>query len=763
MSSNYDEAFLKGLIKQMTFEEKVSLLCGASFWETASIERLGIPRMKLTDGPSGARGEDFNSGVKKYIKGVQGEGIGACIKHWACNEQETNRSSIDVRVSERALREIYLKPFEIAIKASQPYSIMTAYNVINGVHADSNKHLLTDILRDQWGYDGQAVADWGGMNSLAMALNAGTDLEMPGPPSWRTVDNIQKALDSGEVSMGTVEARVFENLKFLQRSGGFDHPAVVPERAEDLPEHRALIRRAGAEGAVLLKNQNKILPLDKRNIGSIAMIGLAKQCLSQGGGSAAVNPHHVTPYAAFEEAVGSTIQLNYAEGASVLRNLPACSEGVVDLDGRPGLSFQSFDEKGEAGATTNIPSSTFQSRDPTGFSRIMLTGTLTPSVSGKHYISLATLGNTKVYINDDLVYDIEGKSADFYAILMGVAVEDQKQYDIVAGQSYRIQLEARTVEDPEVQNSFLSKCLGFNFGFLAQPLMEADLLQEAIEAAKASDVAVVFVGNTPAWETEGADRESMNLPRDGSLDRLVSAVAKVNSKTVVVNSSGSPITMPWLDDVSAVLQAWFPGQEAGHSIADLIFGSRCPGGKLPVTFPRCLSDAPAFNDFPGDLEANYVEYKEGIYIGYRHYDQKPETVLFPFGFGLSYTAFHVSHVSLSSTILGYGQRLNVTADVTNIGIREGSEVVQVYVGSSCQGQIDKPVKELKGYAKVHLVPEAKQSVSVSLNAGSFAYFNEESGNWSVDAGKYMVYVGVSSTHTIAAQEVSIHAAFEFDP
>ncbi|KAF3033005.1 hypothetical protein E8E11_000309 [Didymella keratinophila] len=319
------------------------------------------------------------------------------------------------------------------------------------------------------------------------------------------------------------------------------------------------------------------------------------------------------------------------------------------------------------------------------------TGTLAPPVSGKHYISLATLGNTKVYINDDLVGRVPN----------------------VAGQSYRIRLEAHTVEDPDIQDSFLSKCLGFTFGFMAQHLMEADLLQEAVDAAKASDVALVFVGNTPAWDTEGADRETMDLPHDGLLNRLVSAVAKVNSKTVVVNSSVSPITMPWLDDVSAVLQAWFPGQEAGHSIADVIFGSRCPGGKLPVTFPRCLSDAPALNNFLGNLEANYVEYKGGFYIGYRHYDRKPETALFPFGIGLSYTTIDVSNVSLSSATLGYGQNLNVIADDTNTGKREGSKVVQVY---------------LKGYAKVHLAAKVMQSVSISLNTESFAYFNEGKGN-----------------------------------
>jgi beta-glucosidase len=694
--------------------------------------------------------------------GVQGEGIGACIKHFAANEQETNRSSIDARVGERALREIYIKPFEIAIKASQPWSIMTAYNVVNGAHADSNKFLLNDVLRNQWGYDGQVVADWGGMNSLATSLNAGADLEMPGPASWRSVDNIQRALDKNETSMETLERRVLENLKFLQRSGGFDHAVIPPERAEDLPEHRALIRRAGAESAVLLKNKDGILPLQEEDIGSIAMIGLAKQCLSQGGGSAAVNPHHeITPFQAFEEAVDGKVQLRYAEGASVLRNLPPCSKGVVDVNGNPGFSFQPFNEKGEAGPTRNHQSSTLQSRDPTGYSRVVLTGTFTPLVSGNHYISLATLGNTKVYINDELVYNIEGKSADVYAILMGVAIEEQKQFNFVAGEPYQIRLEACTVEDPDIEESFMSKCLGFNLGFMEQHIVEADLLQEAVDIASSSDVAIVFVGNTPAWETEGADRDTMALPRDGSLDRLITAVAAKNPKTIVVNSTGSPITMPWLDHVSAVLQAWFPGQEAGYSIADVIFGSAFPGGKLPMTFPKALSDTPAFDSFPGDLKANFVEYKEGIYIGYRHYDRKPDGVLFPFGFGLSYTTFDINNVSISAKSLGKDQSIEVTALITNTGVRPGSETVQVYVGPSNEGTIDRPLKELKGFAKVHLSPGAQQRISVSLDAESFAYFNEEMRKWAVDAGRYTISVGVSSARIVSTTEVEISASFEF--
>ncbi|PSN69431.1 hypothetical protein BS50DRAFT_550276 [Corynespora cassiicola Philippines] len=826
---------LEGLIKQMTVEEKALLLAGSTFWETNPIERLGIPRMKVSDGPNGARGENFDNGVKsacfpasvslaasfnnelaarigralaqetrtkgarvllgptvcphrhptggrnfesfsedpllagrlasEYIKGLQSEGIGATIKHFAVNEQESNRFTIDAHVSERALREIYLKPFEIAVKDSKPWSVMTSYNLINGTHADSSSYLLTDVLRKQWGYEGHVMSDWGGTNSVAASLNAGHDLEMPGPANWRTPENIQRALDNNDISMTTLDARVLANLKLLERSGAFEDPTIPPERADDLPEHRALIRRAGAEGAVLLKNENNTLPLDKSKLGSVALIGLAKQFLGHGGGSAAVNAHRkITSYEAFEEAVGDDVQLRYAEGARIWRNLPPCSEGIVDLDGKPGLSLQTFNAKGVAGPTKSYPNTTFRSFESADVARVCLTGTYTPSATGRHYISFATIGNSKVYINDELVYNIEGKSADVMALLLGVAKEEQKRFDFVAGQPYQIRLEASTVADLDNPLSFLSNnILGFNFGLMEQHLMEANLLQEAIDVAKASDVAVVFVGNTPAWETEGCDRDDMNLPHNGSLDQLITAVAAANPNTIVVNSTGSPISMPWIKDVSAVLQAWFPGQEAGHTIADILLGSTYPGGKLPVTFPKKLSDSPAWENFPGDLKANRVEYKEGIYIGYRHYDKKPETVLFPFGFGLSYTTFNISNVALSSSSFEQGQSLSVTADITNTGTREGSEIVQVYVGSKNQNAVDRPLKELKGYAKVHLTPGSKQSVSVPLDHESFAYFNESKGKWSVDQETYVVSVGTSSTDILAAKEVKVGAAFDFDP
>lgn len=609
------------------------------------------------------------------------------------------------------------------------------------------------------------MSDWGGTNSVADSLNAGHDLEMPGPAIHRTPINIQKALDGGDLSMETLNERVLANLKLLEKCNVFNDPSIPPEQAVDLPEHRSLIRRVGAEGAVLLKNDNETLPLEKDKVRSIAMIGLAREFMGHGGGSAAVNAHRkITAYEAFQEAVGGSVELKYAEGTRIWRSLPSICENVVDPDGKSGFSVECWDADGKALETQHIPSSHFRSFDTNGPSRVVLSGTYTPTVSGRHYISFSTIGNTTAYINDDEVFKYEGKSADVMAVLLGVAKEDQKRYDFVAGKKYNIRIEARTVADADSPLSFLSSnVLGFNFGLVNQELFEADLISEAVEAARASDVAIVFVGNTPAWETEGCDRDDMNLPKEGSFDKLIFSVVEANPKTIVVNSTGSPISMPWILDVASVLQVWFPGQEAGHVIADIVFGDMYPGGKLPVTFPIQLSHAPAYDNFPGDLEANRVDYKEGIYMGYRHYDQKPETVLFPFGFGLSYSTFDISNAAISSKTFSQEQQVKVTVDVTNTGNREGSETVQVYVGFNQDTSIDRPIKELRGYAKIHLAPGEKKPANVSLDRESFACFDETSKKWIVEAGKYSVLVGTSSKDIHATLDIEVGSGFHFEP
>ncbi|KAL2840404.1 glycoside hydrolase superfamily [Aspergillus pseudoustus] len=828
---------IKSLVSRMTLEEKISLLSGADFWTTTPVQRLGIPALKVSDGPNGARGANFRGGMTsacfpasvslaatfdrdlaarigkalaeetltkganvllgptvclhrdprggrnfesfsedpylagelatQYILGLQREGIGATIKHYACNEQETRRFTIDARVSERALREIYLKPFEIAVKNAHPWVVMTSFNLVNGEHSDSNKQLL-DILRS-WGFDGLVMSDWGGVNSVAPSLNAGLDLEMPGPPNKYSPSMVLAALENGEVSENTLNARVEALLRLLERTGKFASPEIPEERAVDSPEHRTLIRQAGAEGIVLLKNKNGALPIQKDRVKSVALLGFSKEYLGHGGGSAQVNSHRrITPYEAFEAAVGDSIELRYAQGAKAMRNLPVLSSNLMDDEGNPGATLHVWrmSDIDEGGTKANVAEAFFVSNEKSDATAATMTATFIPTITGNHYLGFSTVGNTTIFINDEPVFRYEGNYPDVMAFLFGVATEEKKQYYFIAGQEYRIRIEAKSAQDTTSGlETYALNIVGFMLTFMTEREHDGDLLSEAVETAQSSDVAVVFVGNTPSWETEGVDRESMDLPRDGSLDRLIAATAAVNPNTIVVNSTGTPITMPWLESVSAVLQTWFPGQEAGHAIVDVLLGKVNPGGKLPVTFPKSIADALSYGNFPGNLDELKVEYAEDVFIGYRHFDRRPEGVQFPFGFGLSYTTFELHNATAVPDLMSDNHgSIDVAVDVTNTGSLAGSEVVQVYVGPATSSVlVNRPIKELAGFAKIWLEPHETRRVPILVTMDSAAYWSEALSAWAVDAGAYRIYVGTSSVDIKCTLDFEVAGGFSFLP
>ena len=823
------------LLSQLTLEEKVSLAAGQDWWTTSPVPRLGIPSLKFSDGPNGARGTNFVNGVTSacfpaavslaatfdrdaahevgraladetrtkgasvllgptvcmqrdprggrnfeafsedplvsgemaaaYINGLQGGGIGASLKHFCVNEEETFRFTMDIIVDDRTLREIYLRPFEIAVKKSQPWTVMTSFSHIDGIHASAHKELLGNVLRKQWGFDGLVLSDWSGTYSVGPALEAGLNLEMPGPPIQRTLENITKAFEKGELSQQALDKSVWEFLRLLQRTGKFESPEIPAEIAIDLPYNRELIRRTGADGMVLLKNERSILPIktEDRNLKSIALIGLAKSYLGYGGGSAAVNSHHkITPYDAFVEAVaGKGIELKYAEGARPVRTLPQMTHEVYGEDGNPGFTCRvTTPATGpDTPVVSNVATANFVSVLQREVESVSLNGIYKPSVSGNHYISFKTVGNSTVYINDEPVFHQDG-ATDVLAYVLNVAREEKKQYNFIKGQEYRIRIEAHKSEDLTSGLAvFASGLVGVTVGFMAEQDHDAPLLEPAVETAKESDIAIVFVGHDSDWESEGADRDSMDLPRDGSLDRLISAVAKANPNTIVVNSTGSPVTMPWIDDIAALLQAWLPGQEAGHAITDVLLGIVSPGGKLPCTFPKSLEVSPTYGNFPGDLERRRVEYKEGIFVGYRYYDEHPEAVLFPFGHGLSYSSFELANARLSNDVLVSDGDLTVTVNVTNTGSVTASEVVQVYVGAF-NPSISRPKKELGGFSKVRLSPGGSQAVQVTLSVDAVSYWDTEKGLWSVDAGEYQVFIGESSVSFASTLAFKVEAPFE---
>ncbi|KAJ3576436.1 hypothetical protein NPX13_g3703 [Xylaria arbuscula] len=794
-------------------------------WETVSIPEKGVPKIKTTDGPNGARGADFTGGTKaacfpaaccvaatfdlnaayqigealaeetrtkgarcllgpttcihrhplggrnfesfsedpylsgkmasQVIQGIQSKGVSATIKHFVANEQETDRMTVDETISERALREIYLRPFEIAIKEAKPWAVMTSYNSVNGEHADRNTFLLQTVLRGEWGFKGLVMSDWDGTSSIVESINAGLDLEMPGPARKRIVKDVVEAVQQGRVTESTINERARAVLQFLERLRAFEDPVIPPEQAIDKPEHRSLIRDVGARGIVLLKNKGQMLPLtpDKIQGKKIAVLGLAKTALAHGGGSASVNAHYkVSPWDALVQRVGSLATLNYSLGANTDRVTPPLKDDVTvgrltGLDEKPGWTMLMYEPDGKEPVHIEhgqVSSSIFPIIKDEWYGKTLeLVADFTPIETGSHYMGASGLGPTQVFINEELVYEQKSNCSDTMGFLFGALAEPEFRYQFTVGTSHRIRL--RTIPAKQVNGlGMLNGRPGLRFGLKLASLHDYDLLSDAVSLAKDADYALVFTGHEQQWETEGLDQPSFNLPRDGSQDALVSAVASVNKNVVIVNSTGVAVAMPWLDDVSAVVQSWFPGQECGNSIVDILIGKVNPEGRLPVSFPKRLEDAPAYGNFPGEITDGQrrVNYAEGVFVGYRHYDRYGSDKLnFPFGHGLSYASFETSPMQVAKQSR---EEFMVTVSVTNVGSVPGVTLVQVYMGEE-EPQLADPVKSLVGFKKIQLQPGEKGTVTMLLALRDCAHFDESSGRWTLTAGKYMIMLGDSAS------------------
>ncbi|KAF2175424.1 glycoside hydrolase family 3 protein [Zopfia rhizophila CBS 207.26] len=823
---------IDAILLSLTLEEKISLLAGKNFWETVPIPSKGIPSIKTSDGPNGARGEVFNGGTRaacfpsavcsaatwnldlskqigsalaeetltkgarvllgptmcnhrhplggrnfesfsedpllagklaaQVVIGLQEKGVAATIKHFAANEQETERLSVDELIPERALREIYMKPFEIAIKEANPWAVMTAYNKVNGIHADSHPLLLQKALRGEWGWNGLVMSDWGGTNSTVDSLNAGLDLEMPGPTRHRSAKTVSEAVEKGLVIKATIDDRTRNVLEFIEKVGGFDNPDIPPEKSVDDPAHRKLIREVAGQGLVLLKNENGILPLQKEQIKGkkVALLGLAKEALIHGGGSASLHSHYrISPWDGLHSAFGECVEFKYAKGAHTYRQLPPMINNTISLDGRPGWTMEYF----EHGKTENPIKVTHAYKDASlsplfddcaKWNDLHLSTTLIPDETGSHYLSCSGMGPTVVSINDKVIFEQKGNSEDSMAFLLGGVTEKEFTFPFAKGESYEIHIRSSPPGGTDDIGGILEGRPGFRLGFMNQQEHDEDLLSKAVEVARDCDVAIVFTGHTPVWETEGQDQSGFNLPKDGSQDRLVDAVSSVNSRVIVVNSTGVAVAMPWLSKVSAIIQAWFPGQEAGNAIADVLSGAVNPSGKLPVSFPKRIEDAPAYGNFPGAKKDGQltVKYDEGVFVGYRHYDRLAQKkVQFPFGFGLSYTSFSLKDGRVAQPSHNAFQ---ATISVFNTGQRAGATVVQLYIGRS-QKSPEHPIKTLAAFKKVFLEAGQHQVVELLVLLKEFAYFDEASGSWTVDKGRYDFSFGQSTTHIESVITVDI--------
>jgi beta-glucosidase len=691
------ERRVQDLLGRMTLQEKVAMLSGADWMSTVANERLGIPSIKMADGPLGIRswagpsaktsaevaknkvtttsfpagvamaatwdtdmvqseGQAIGQEVKAvgrdmilgptvninrtplwgrnfegygedpyltsrlgvaYIKGVQGEGVIATVKHFDANNQEFERHRVNVVVDDRALHEIYFPAFKAAVQEAGVWSVMSAYNKVNGTYCAENPFLLKDVLQGGWDFKGFVVSDWGSTYSTVGTVNAGMDLEMPGgqraedwlkePRSqkagngggWLVPEKVLAEVSAGKISTATIDDNVGRILRIIFVSGQFDKPNVATNDI-DTPAQRAVARKASTESIVLLKNAGGLLPLDASKIHSVAVIGpSAAIARTGGGGSSLVTPKYsVSPLKGIQARAGQNVKVSYALGVAM---------------------------QGEDASTDT----------------------------------------------------------------------DEK----------RMQLQ-----------------------------------KEAVEAAAKADAAIVVVGRSTKLESEDFDIASLDLPT--GQDGLIEAVAKANKNTVVVINAGGPVIMSrWIDGVPAIVDMWYPGQEGGNAIADILFGEANPSGKLPVSFVKRWEDSPAYGNYPGkNLQ---IDYAEGIYVGYRYFDKKKIEPLFPFGYGLSYTKFDYSDLKISPEKVSAGQTVEVSLQVRNSGSRAGAEVVELYVHDG-HSSVDRPVQELKGFRRVELAPGESKAVHFTLDQNAMAYYSAGKKEWVTEPGEFDVWVGSSS-------------------
>ncbi|MFJ9754706.1 beta-glucosidase H [Streptomyces sp. NPDC101149] len=660
-----------------------------------------------------------------YVRGVQSGGVGTTVKHFVANDAETARFTVNNVVDERTLRELYLAPFEAIVTGARPWGIMTAYNTVNGTTMTEHGRLVDGVLRGEWGFDGFNVSDWTAARSTVAAVEGGLDVAMPGP---RTVygEALARAVRDGRVEEARVDDAVRNVLRLAARVGILEGAEPVVTRLPEQVDGEALARETARRSFVLVRNENAALPL--RPHGTVALIGAAaRDARVLGGGSATVFPPRiVSPLDGLTAALPEG-SLTYAVGADPTTELAVADQGFS-------LRAVCRDAEGNVLGTGSAPSGHIQwmgSDLPEGVTHealhsVELTGTFTPRASGPHIFGVKGVGAFRLVVDGTTRYDgvqhpaVEGNP---FEALSGAPVP-RARAELTAGTAVEVSL-THVVEFPD---RIPMKVVGFTLAH-QEPQRDPDaLIAEAVEAARGADTAVVVVATTERVESEGFDRTDLRLP--GRQDDLVHAVAAVNPNTVVVVNSGSPVELPWRDDVAAVLLSWFPGQEGGAALADVLTGAHEPGGRLPTTWGP-LEDAPVTQVVPQDGELHYTE---GVFIGHRAWERAGREPSYPFGHGLGYTDWTYESIEVDGT--------TVKVRVRNAGSRPGREVVQVYLGPAEPDAL-RPVRRLAGFAGVEAAPGESVDVVVELPRRGFEIWDQVSNMWSFVKGSYEVAAGRS--------------------
>ncbi|KAJ5953684.1 hypothetical protein N7454_000580 [Penicillium verhagenii] len=674
---------------------------GAAIWLGPTMNIQSKSKASSRKIPLGGRGfESFAedphlSGMlaAAIIRGVQSEGVVATPKHFVCNDQEDRRRGLETIVTDRALREIYLKPFQLALAHGNPHAIMTAYNKLNGKLCSQSPELLQKILREEWGFEGATISDWYGTYSTSESVAAGLDIEMPGPPQWRG-RLLSAAVSAMALPMHTVDARVRSVLQLVKRASECE--VSEEESKRDTPEDRSILRRLASESIVLLKNEDTVLPWAK--IQSVGVVGVhSKAATYCGGGSAQLSPYYVvTPMEGLQEFVQN---IDYCPGAYGHQLQPLLGPFVKT---NPGITVTFYNDPYTSPGRTalevvDIADSSFQLLDykPPGANTIFyasMTGSFIPEKTAVWDFGVMCHGTAVLYINDKLVVDNATQQRAGGSFFGSGTVEELGFVELQKGTRYDFRLEWGNGRTSTLQRLGATTLSNGGARLGGCPRIDAKLaIDEAVQMARAQKHVIIFTGLNQEIESEGYDRKSMDLP--GHTNALIDAVLDANPNAIVVVQSGTPVAMPWASKAKAVIQAWYGGNELGNAIADVIFGKVNPSGKLPMTFPKVMQDNPAFLNF--NANDGRVLYGEDIFVGYRFYEKMEKEPQFAFGHGLSYTTFKLSDLEVSPS--------DVQLVVQNTGTRQGAEVVQVYV-APVQSDTCRPVKELKAFSKVALAP-----------------------------------------------------------
>jgi beta-glucosidase len=685
-----------------------------------------------------------------YVQGVQSKNVAACLKHFVGNDTEYERHSISSNIDAQTLREIYLLPFEMGIKEGNAKVVMSAYNKLNNIFCSSHQDLLIKILKEEWGFDGYVVSDWGAALETIENANGGLDLEMPGPSNvWGKA--LIDAVEASEVSEKLIDDKVKRILTVAEFSNRFQKPQIKAEQAIDQPKHRLLLRKAAADGMVLLKNEGS-LPL-KKNIKKLAVIGPnALEAQIIGGGSASLRSHYqIHPLEAVQERLGHETEILYSKGCHTHKYLPKINEELMEE--KDGFLVEYFDgnqfdknlilEERLTGSKFWVFEGFAKdviSKEERPDISVRFSCTYKPDISGLHEFEIFGIGKCRLLIDGNELIDNWTSMDPGEAFFTFGSASKKGVTNLQKGEAYKIEVQYK------FEGSFPAVYIG------CQAPDEVDIFQEALETASHADDVILIVGTNSDWETEGNDRADFNLP--ANQNKLIEAILEANQNTVVVINTGSPIHMPWEKKAKAIIQTWFAGQEFGNALVDILSGEVNPSGKLPTTFPVKIEDTPAYKNYPGkNLQMNY---DEKLLVGHRWYESNSIKPLFCFGHGLSFTSFNYQNLEVTT-----GSDFVVTCkfEIQNTGDISGLEIAQCYVGfaSPLPGE---PYKTLQGFVKEEIGANELKKVEIKLGPRNFSFWSVETNTWQIREGSYQILIGSSSENILLQANINLEQALE---